>query len=619
MCGFQYEIFLGTKHLSTSEWQEFLLAIQHQVGSCRSWYLRVEFENHILHYYLSSPIQLPSGLGLENFLLKPTVIPDLAIDTSGWPLFHRLEDNCTALALWLQRKHLGLHSLTLKICGWRQGIIGYANLVVQNRQKLTQRHLVLTSPATLLSVDFSKTKNFTYKKIPKYLNLDKVAKLLGQTPSHNLLEVDPFPYSTNPAYLDLEQYDFAKHSLILGGSGMGKSKFLATMIHQIYLKHPAEYQIVIIDPHDALKQDLAHIPNRIVVDFTTPKTSIDLFATRVQSISANIELMLGLFQSLIADNYNSRLERVLRYSIYLLLVANEFNFSTLRRLLIELEYRQHLLSQYHEALPDSVAQFFLTDFQELKTKSYSESIAPIIAFLDEMQMVPTFSQACCTAGLEGTMQDTFLTIFSLNRLQFGDKVVRTLAGLLMQQLFLLVQTRSPDKHLLIVIDEVAVVENPILPRFLSELRKYGVSVFLAGQYFAQISSSLRDSIFANTSNYYLFRTSRADANLLSQNLEIKLVGSEEQSDQAKLLSGLKSRECLAQISHDGKILPIFKARTTDYVDAKPVPSKPIPLVDARAATSGELGADSEFDFAFDDADIGDFLPSISTSRKALNN
>lgn len=215
------------------------------------------------------------------------------------------------------------------------------------------------------------------------------------------------------------------------------------------------------------------------------------------------------------------------------------------------------------------------------------------------------------------MQDTFLTIFSLNRLQFGDKVVRTLAGLLMQQLFLLAQTCSSDQHLLIIIDEVAIVENPILPRFLSELRKYGVSVFLAGQYFAQISSSLRDSIFANTSNYYLFRTSRADANLLSQNLEIKLVGSEDQSDQAKLLASLKSRECLAQISHDGKILPIFKAHTTDCVIAEPVPSKPVPLISTHTATD-KLDAASDFDFAFDDADIGDFLPCISTSRKALN-
>ena len=160
------------------------------------------------------------------------------------------------------------------------------------------------------------------------------------------------------------------------------------------------------------------------------------------------------------------------------------------------------------------------------------------------------------------------------------------------------------------------MENPILPRFLSELRKYGVSVFLAGQYFAQISTNLRHSIFANTSNYYLFRVSRTDANLLTANLEIKLVGSDAIEDQAKLLSGLKSRECLAQISYEGKNLPIFKARTTDCIIADVVPAKPIPKISTSSASI--TTDDSDFDFAFDDADIGDFMPSISTSRQIIN-
>ena len=227
MRGFQYEIFLGAKHLTAPEWQEFLLAVQRQIGSCRSWSLRMEFENHVLRYYLSSPMQLPSSLGLENFLLKPTAISDPLTDTTGWPLLHRLEDNCTALALRLQRKRLNLCSLTLKNRGGRQAVIGHVDVIIQNGQKFLQRPLLLTSPATLLSVDFNQTKNYTYKKIPKYLNLDKVAKLFSQAPNHNLLEIDPFPYNSNPAYLDLEQYDFTKHSLILGGSGMGKSKLVS--------------------------------------------------------------------------------------------------------------------------------------------------------------------------------------------------------------------------------------------------------------------------------------------------------------------------------------------------------------------------------------------------------
>lgn len=103
--------------------------------------------------------------------------------------------------------------------------------------------------------------------------------------------------------------------------------------------------------------------------------------------------------------------------------------------------------------------------------------------------------------------------------------------------------------------------------------------------------------------------------MLAQNLEIKLVGNDIMDDQAKLLAGLKSRECLVRISSEGKNLPIFKASTTDYISGEPVPAKPIPQVSV--AQSSDVATDSNFDFAFDDADIGDLMPSISTCRQTL--
>ncbi len=615
MRDFGYEVFLGTSYISPADWQDFLVAVQRQIGSLRTWSLRIHFDRQVIHYFVQSPVELPPSMQLAKFLLKPATLPAEPKADMGWSLVHRLEDNCTALAASLIRKHQHLSMLVLRLNGWRQGIIASVDAIVNDNTQALRRHLLLSSPATLLSVDFAQNRNFSYKKIPKYLNIDKISKLLLPTGQSSLLEVDAFPYSIAKSYLQLEQYDFARHSLILGGSGMGKSKFIASMVNQLYQQHHDEYQIVIVDPHDALKSDLAHIADRRVVDFVDSANGINLFTASSQGLSASIELLLGLFQSLIADNYNSRLERVLRHGIYLLSTAQIFSFTTLRELLTNLEYRQQLLNQWQNKLPASITQFFLTDFQELKTKAYSESIAPIIAFIDEMQMVPAFNQECKTVGLEGVLQNNFLTIFSLNRLKFGDKVVRTLAGLLMQQLFLLAQNRSENRHLIVAIDEVAVVENPILPRFLSELRKYGVSVFLAGQYFAQISPNLRDSIFANVSNFYLFRVSRADANLLAQNLEIKLVGGDIMDDQAKLLASLKSRECLVQISSEGKNLPIFKASTTDYASGEPVPAKPIPQVSV--TQSSDVATDSNFDFAFDDADIGDLMLSISTSRQTL--
>ena len=44
-----------------------------------------------------------------------------------------------------------------------------------------------------------------------------------------------------------------------------------------------------------------------------------------------------------ADRYNSKLERVLRYSIHLLLHNKKFNLVNFRKLLTEIEYRNKLL------------------------------------------------------------------------------------------------------------------------------------------------------------------------------------------------------------------------------------------------------------------------------------
>ena len=144
-----------------------------------------------------------------------------------------------------------------------------------------------------------------------------------------------------------------------------------------------------------------------------------------------------------------------------------------------------------------------------------------------------------------------------------------------QQIFLFAQRRTTAERLLVAIDEVAVVENPILMRFLSEMRKYNVSVILAGQYFGQISPDLRAGILANVSNYYIFRVSRSDADLLSQNLQLKLIGSHGAEDEQKLFTGLKARECLVQLSCQGELYSLAKARTPDHC---PPPNKAIPTL-----------------------------------------
>src|SRR5699024_4701192 len=101
-------------------------------------------------------------------------------------------------------------------------------------------------------------------------------------------------------------------------------------------------------------------------------------------------------------------------------------FKNLRKVLMEVEYRDKLLK---EELPDSVITFFLTDFVELKNRYYNEAIAPILSFLDEMELISVFQQEDVDVpSLQEVIQKNFLTLFSLNRTILGENSVRTIAG-----------------------------------------------------------------------------------------------------------------------------------------------------------------------------------------------
>ena len=86
-----------------------------------------------------------------------------------------------------------------------------------------------------------------------------------------------------------------------------------------------KYKVIIIDPHSAIEEDIGGLKETNVIDFKTEESSIELFVNSTQDILSSTESIIGIFKNIIADRYNSKLERVLRYGINLLLTKGEFN------------------------------------------------------------------------------------------------------------------------------------------------------------------------------------------------------------------------------------------------------------------------------------------------------
>ena len=330
---------------------------------------------------------------LNSYILKP--IKGIKIPKVNYtlPLLPKIDSNVIDLINYTEIRNKGCLKY-LKIDFFKlyeNKIISKISVYIKKNNLIKKYVILFGIPSTILSVDFESNKRYFYKKSPKYLEISKILHLLNTDSNNALLSVDTFPYLQGKFYLNQNNFSFDKHSIVIGSSGCGKSKFISLLVNNIYKNKSLrqKYKVIIIDPHANLENDIGGIGR--VIDFKCNLDSIDLFINNNSDKVASTELLLDLLKSLIADQYNSKLERVLRHSIHLLLTDEGFNFRNLRKLILDLEYRNEIIKRLKSKLPFSVIDFFSSDFNDLKTKSYNDAISPIIGFIDEMEMLPVFS------------------------------------------------------------------------------------------------------------------------------------------------------------------------------------------------------------------------------------
>lgn len=617
--GLTSEIYLTKKNVSKDEWLELIKTISNYNGFLRGWKIIITNDKNQISYFVETRCSLPATINnLNSFLLRNAKTVKVPKEDYTFFSLPKIGSNIIDIINNCEIKNKGmLEYLEISFLKLSEDkILAKINYYL-NKNRCIKKYKVIYAIATnILAVDFDGNKRYFYKSPPKYLDINKVLHLLTTDYNNALLEIDTFPYLNGNFYLNQNSFSFDKHSIIIGSSGCGKSKFLSLLINNINKNNSLKqkYKIVVIDPHAALEDDIGGIGK--VIDFKNRLDSIDLFINNSDDIVASTELLLDLFKSLIADQYNSKLERVLRHSIHLLLINQTFNFRNLRKIILDLEYRNNLIKKFKYDLPVSVIDFFLSDFNDLKTKAYGEAISPIISFIDEMEMIPVFNLEQNYDNLKKTIHDNFLTLFSLDRTKLGDKVTKTIAGLIMGQLLTLVQRREIDEHIIFIIDEVSVVENQLLSRYLSEARKYNLSLILVGQYFNQISDKLKSSIFANVVNYFIFRVSKLDATTLVDNFNMKIPLDDSKERKISLMTELNNRECIVRIDTNGVLLPAFKARTLDYTSIPKIKSNEEKVNANKLDKPRTLKNDFKLD---SNVNLKDILISNSTNKKGVGN
>ena len=351
-----FEIYLTSSNVEDKQWLKLIYKISKINGMLKTWNLWINIENNYIRYFIETEKMLPPILGeLGDFLIKKVDIKlqEKEKIKTGKPYiitnrYHTLLDIYDKFDTQNIQK---MKNVKITFFAYKNdNYLSTTHFFLKNKDgKIIKRKAFFNNAISkFISIDFSTHIRFFYKKEEaKYLDTKKVINILSSNKQNAILKADVFPYMQEELYLSHENYDFAKHSIVIGASGTGKTKLICSMIKNLSqnCNSKLDYKIVIIDPHAAIEDDIGGLDSTNVIDFKTQESSIDLFVNSSEDIISQVESIIDIFKNIIADKYNSKLERVLRYSIHLLLEKGEFNLVNLRKLLVEIEYRNKIIRE----------------------------------------------------------------------------------------------------------------------------------------------------------------------------------------------------------------------------------------------------------------------------------
>ncbi|MBI2600732.1 ATP-binding protein [Candidatus Daviesbacteria bacterium] len=568
------EIFIKSDSISAFDWQRLVEKIRKYDKDIS---LEISFQYNNVEFYLHSRKNISSiSTQSDGFILKPSPVNSMEDFSGHRRVYFRLPSNKNILEVReseeIKRQRV-IENIRIDLKSILNFKVYKVTIVLKNQfgDRLISTYLTAKNPLDNLEIDFKNNLKIKKKEVPLFLKTDEAAQLFSSQ-ENNFLEVNAFPKFSQPVYFSLDKFEFGKHSLIVGQTGVGKSKFLELFVKNLAkLDQSSEYAIVVVDPHASLYPQFDGLKaNKVNLDFLN--SSCNLFPTSSEPKIAT-ELTILLFKTILKDQFNAKMERVLKYVIYLLFLTSQMSLVSLKRFLTELEFRKSILNTLGDQY-SYISHFFETEFTELQTKFYEIAIMPALVLVDELSFIPAFSSNTPN-NLEEILKSNFLTNFSLNRIFLGEKATVLIAGLIIQQLFLIAQKGSLNKKIILIIDEVSVIENESLISILSEARKYNLSLFLSQQYLTQISPALLKAILSNVYNYFTFKVSDEDAKILLKNLDIsfpdetlieqKEKGLTDEDLKRNLLVTLNPRECLVRAFANGKFYPCFKAKTTEVI------------------------------------------------------
>lgn len=322
----------------------------------------------------------------------------------------------------------------------------------------------------------------------------------------------------------LPEEDRSTHIYVLGSSGVGKSKGLATWILGDIMNGNG---CGVIDPHGDLVNDivgnLEDFQDVVLVEMTDPDNIVGFNPLEQQDgidpYTQTLELV-EVFRKIwnLSDDKTPRLIEILRNAVLTLIEAGG-TMLDIEPLLTNEQFRKEKMKYVTYEQVDSFWRNRFEKWSEADRISNIEStLNKVSSFTGDPRIRLMLSAKKSTIDFRQIMDAGRVVLINL-----AKGVLRTnsflLGALFVAKIQMAAMSRvdlspSARKPFYLYVDEFQNYATLSFAQIMSEARKYGLSLILAHQSLVQLDQQLRDIILGNAKNFVIYRCDRQDAELI---------------------------------------------------------------------------------------------------------
>ncbi|MBT3729978.1 type IV secretion system DNA-binding domain-containing protein [bacterium] len=373
----------------------------------------------------------------------------------------------------------------------------------------------------------------------------------------------------------IKSIDRARHTYVIGKTGMGKSILLENMAIQDIQNGEG---LAFIDPHGSSAEKLLeYIPKERVQDvlYFAP---FDMEYPVSFNIMENVDAdkrhlvangLMSVFEKIWEDMWSARMAYILNNTILALLEYPDATLLGINRVLVDKAYRKKVVDNVTDP---SVKSFWVDEFAGYSDR-YAADATPAIQnkigqFTSNALMRNIIGQPESSFDIREMMDTKKILIVNMSKGRVGEGNASLLGSMLITKIYLAAMSRADASAKALVdlpqfylyVDEFQSFANKSFADILSEARKYKLNLTIAHQYIEQMSEDVRAAVFGNVGTMITFRVGAIDAEIFEKEYDPTFT--------AEDLVSLGFRQMYLKLMIDGASSHPFSATSISQEDPK---------------------------------------------------